>query len=539
MVSSLKRVKNSDVLFVLLCTFLLSIPASYEPHHIAKALFFGAFIKSLAYSLILAFFTYKWRMARIIAFSILYLLFSIETFTYIVFDSRFNPAILTIILQTSSQEISEFITVYFCTFKSVFVILLLLIVYVFILCILLRSTKTIWQQSIKVKIAIIGLILIGLSIDYYPLPFPIGKNTVDELLVSLRFVRDNHQDLDMIEELFDKIEITQTPTMGQSPAIVLIIGESYNKYHSSLYGYPLPTSPQLEKERQAGHLIVFDQAMTPTNGTAFAMRYIFTLQNCSDNDKPLRCILMPYVFRKAGYQVAYFDNQYTRSSSGELDYSCVFFLNPQHINNSCFTYRNDEMMPYDGDFIDKYKRHFIKQNKSLHIIHLMGQHFDASQRYPKNFSRFTAGDIHRKDLDESQRRKTAEYDNATLYNDQVVSNIINEFRDLDAVIVYLSDHGEQIYDGDSHYFGRTFGSYKDTTTLKNVYQVPFMIWCSQKYQAAHPDHFRSICNSSSSAVCIDDVPYLLFNLAGIDFNYNDKHRSMIDSSYHSHQTIIE
>ena len=248
---------------------------------------------------------------------------------------------------------------------------------------------------------------------------------------------------------------------------------------------------------------------------------------------------MPYVFRKAGYQVAYFDNQYTRSSSGELDYSCVFFLNPQHINNSCFTYRNDETMPYDGDFIDQYKRHFIKQNKSLHIIHLMGQHFDASQRYPANYSKFTAEDIHRKDLDESQRRKTAEYDNATLYNDQVVSDIINEFRDLDAVIVYLSDHGEQIYDGDSHYFGRTFGSYKDTTTLKNVYQVPFMIWCSQKYQAAHPDHFRSICNSSSSAVCIDDVPYLLFNLAGIDFNYNDKHRSMIDSSYHSHQTIIE
>ena len=204
MASSLKRVKNSDVLFVLLCTLLLSIPASYEPHHIAKTLFFGAFIKSLAYSLILAFFTYKWRMARIIAFSILYLLFSIETFTYIVFDSRFNPAILTLILQTSSQEISEFITVYFCTFKSVFVILLLLIVYVFILCILLRSTKTVWQQSIKVKIAIIGLILIGLSIDYYPLPFPIGKNTVDELLVSLRFVRDNHQDLDLIEELFDK-----------------------------------------------------------------------------------------------------------------------------------------------------------------------------------------------------------------------------------------------------------------------------------------------------------------------------------------------
>ena len=537
-VSSLKWIHKSDILFVLLCTLLLSIPASYEPHHFAKVLFFGAFIQSLSYSLLLFLLTYKWRIVRLLAFSLLYALFSIETFTYIVFDSRFNPAILTLILQTSSQEISEFINIYLCTFKSVFIILLLLIFYILFFR-LLYSKQTIRYKSIKTYIFVIGLILIGFSIDYYPLPFPIGNNTVNELLVSLRFVRDNRQDLDTIEDMFDKIQITQFPNASQSPTIVLIIGESFNKYHSSLYGYYLPTSQQLKKEQLSGRLIVFNQAMTPTNGTAFAMRYLFTLQSCGKNDKQLRCILMPFVFRKAGYEVAYFDNQYTRSSSGELDYSCVFFLNPQHINNSCFTYRNDETMPYDGDFINKYKHHFIKNNHSLNIIHLMGQHFDASQRYPKNYSIFTAEDIHRKDLDESQRLKIAEYDNATFYNDKVVSDIINQFRDLDAVIIYLSDHGEQIYDDDHHYFGRSFGSNKDSTTLKNVYQVPFMIWCSQRYQTTHPDHYRSICNASNSSLCIDDVPYLLFSLAGIDFNYNDKQRSIIDASYHHHQTIVE
>ena len=321
MASNFKWVKNSNILFVLLCTLLLSVPASYEPHHFAKVLFLGAFVQSLAYSLILALLTYKWRIIRIIAFSLLYLIFSIETFTYIFFDSRFNPAILTFILQTSSQEISEFITVYLCTFKSVFIILALFVIYGFILR-LLSCSKS--RLSLKAKIAFIVFILIGLSLDYYPLPFPIGKNTVNELLISLRFVRDNHQDLEMIEELFDKIHITQSPDANQSPAIVLIIGESYNKHHSSLYDYQLHTSPQLEKERQVGCLIVFDQAMTPTNGTSFAMRYLFTLQKCGDDDKLSRCILMPFVFRKAGYQVAYFDNQYTRSSSGELDYSCAF-----------------------------------------------------------------------------------------------------------------------------------------------------------------------------------------------------------------------
>ena len=32
-----------------------------------------------------------------------------------------------------------------------------------------------------------------------------------------------------------------------APLIVLVIGESFNKYHSSLYGYELKTNPLLEK----------------------------------------------------------------------------------------------------------------------------------------------------------------------------------------------------------------------------------------------------------------------------------------------------
>ena len=38
----------------------------------------------------------------------------------------------------------------------------------------------------------------------------------------------------------------------RSPEIVLILGESYNKHHAALYGYPLPTTPRLSQEEAAG-----------------------------------------------------------------------------------------------------------------------------------------------------------------------------------------------------------------------------------------------------------------------------------------------
>ena len=39
--------------------------------------------------------------------------------------------------------------------------------------------------------------------------------------------------------------------------IVVVIGESFNKYHSSLYGYSHNTNPNLLEERRKGNLYVF------------------------------------------------------------------------------------------------------------------------------------------------------------------------------------------------------------------------------------------------------------------------------------------
>lgn len=44
------------------------------------------------------------------------------------------------------------------------------------------------------------------------------------------------------------------------------------------------------------------------------------------------------------------------------------------------------------------------------------------------------------------RQAIAEYDNATCYNDALIGEVISHYRHANAVIVYLSDHGEETYD---------------------------------------------------------------------------------------------
>lgn len=529
-----------DILFVTVCTLLMSIPASYEPHHFAKALFLGSFVQSLGYGVLLLFIIKKWPKLEVPFLTLLYLLFCIETYSYIRFESRFNPGILILILQTNYEEVKEFFTVYFLQWSSLLLLFIIVILYAFIVWLLKIAPKNIIHGSIFYLVSSIVAVILCFSFFFIPLPFPLGNNIINEFIISCQFVKNSHDELKTMEKMLDKIIIKPSSNQKHSPIIVLVIGESFNKHHSSLYGYPLITSPHLEAEKQCGRLMVYDNAHTPNNGTSFMMKYLFTLKSCNNHiADSSRYVLMPAVFRKSGYEVAYFDNQYTRSSGGELDYSCGYFLNPQRINNECFTYRNKETTAYDGDFIKRYEKEFRKSAKSLNIIHLKGQHFDAAQRYPAAFAHFTIADIHRSDLSNSERQQIADYDNATLYNDEVLNQIINIFRKEDAVVIYVSDHGEQIYDDNHHYFGRAFGSFKEKSTLRHVYEVPFIIWCSDNFKQYHSKKWLDIQSNTHRYVCIDDTSYLLFEIADIDFNYHQPCRSVINTNYLPHKTIID
>ncbi len=60
--------------------------------------------------------------------------------------------------------------------------------------------------------------------------------------------------------------------------VVLVIGESYNKWHAGIYGYSLNTTPNMMREREAGNLTVFDDAVTSFGLTSPSMKNILLQQ---------------------------------------------------------------------------------------------------------------------------------------------------------------------------------------------------------------------------------------------------------------------
>lgn len=329
----------------------------------------------------------------------------------------------------------------------------------------------------------------------------------------------------------DKYNVkTFTP---RSPFIVVIIGESCIYKHMSIYGYKHETTPCQSKAVEDGDLMIFKDMVSPSCYTSEVLKNIFTV--CSEEDGNIWAEHPFYIayFKKAGYQTALLSNQYiVNKNIKEDDLSGPLLSNPT-INKSLFDYRNWGGHKYDEGLIDDWhniKDSIFSQDKNLIFFHVMGQHFDFRDRFPADKVVFTLDDYkYRTMLGNKEKQIVADYDNAILYGDYVIGGILKELENKDALVIFLSDHGEEVYDDD-----KTYGRQHNTTNkalIDNEFHIPFWIWTSDTYKNNHKEMFEQIKASSSNPYITDDFPHTLLYLAGIDCEGYDETRAIMSPKF--------
>lgn len=323
--------------------------------------------------------------------------------------------------------------------------------------------------------------------------------------------------------------------------VVLVIGESYNKHHAALYGYDKPTTPNLSRMARNRQLTVFTDVVSPWNITSQVMKWTMSTQSIGTGHSWADGVLWPSVFRQAGWPVAFITNQYVPTyTRNKIDYSGSFFLNSQPLDSLAFDFRNLRKYQYDGQLLTELDslpttlsltRSKPSSAHSLIIMHLIGQHMDARLRVPENYRHWSARDYVREDLNTKERQIIADYDNATRYNDHVLARICQRFSSEDAVVIYFSDHGEEVYHPSLHMYGRNHTASPTATVIQSEYEVPFMIWTSPRCRRLHPELYRRIRQAASQPFMTDDVCHLLFGLSGIPTPYYQPSRDLLSPSY--------
>ncbi len=309
----------------------------------------------------------------------------------------------------------------------------------------------------------------------------------------------------------------------RSPNIVLIIGESYSRSHCQLYGYDVKDTPRQRKLERRGLLTKFDDVVSCWNLTSFVFKNVLSMHVVGEKGEWCDYPLFPELFRKAGYKVTFLTNQFLpEAKQAVYDFSGGFFLNNPTLSKAQFDVRNTQLHPFDDGLLADYDR-FLKDGKidlkghNLIIFHLIGQHVSYNTRFPRDRRKFTADDYteRRPDIGNGRRRMIANYDNACLYNDSIVDQIVKRFANKNAIVIYMPDHGEEIYEPGRNIVCRNHSAEVDWPLAHYEFEVPFWIYCSHRYALAHPQVFKAIKDAKGKRFMTDALPHMLVWLAGI------------------------
>ena len=342
-------------------------------------------------------------------------------------------------------------------------------------------------------------------------------------------IRANQLTAKQVQKLITGIDKVQVDNCAfTTPHIVLIIGESYNRYHAQLYGYEKPTTPRQLRRARQGELIAYQDVVAPWNLTSFVFKYLFSLYTVGDQGEWCDYPLFPEIFRQAGYHVTFLTNQFLpQAKEAVYDFSGGFFLNNPTLSNAMFDARNEKLSYFDegllkdwDQLIREYGGAKVRVNEDtkkgeLTIVHLKGQHLDYRTRSPKNRWHFKQEDYNRPDLRPAEIQRLAYYDNAVLYNDSIVDQVIQRVEDEQAVVIYVPDHGEECYGEGVHFCGRMHSTEITGRLAHEEFDIPFWIWCSRSFKTEQSALFDTIVKAKNRRYMTDALPFLLLHLAGI------------------------
>lgn len=335
----------------------------------------------------------------------------------------------------------------------------------------------------------------------------------------------------------DVLEATVAATTVDScsyrcPLIVLVIGESFNKHHTPLYEKDyLPTTPLLMQQQEKGNLVVYTDAVAPFNFTSNAFKYMFSTWDEESGDEWTRHTLFPAVFKKAGYCVDFYTNQFAMAQTDMWDFAGGTVFNHHGLSELQFTHRNPDIFDYDGELLHELPpADSLTAHPTLLIVHLRGQHVKYDNRYPQAYAKFTPNDEKTPFGGQTGREIAAHYDNATLYNDAVVNTVFEMLKNTDGIGIFLSDHGEEVYDWRDKY-ERTNERTITPEIARYQYEIPLMFYMTDTFKVRHPDVAEAVTTSADRPFISSDLCHLLFYLGGISIADYQEKRNILSPQY--------
>lgn len=316
----------------------------------------------------------------------------------------------------------------------------------------------------------------------------------------------------------------QPEVQGERQIYVLVIGETLRPDRLQLNGYGRATTPELAS---IPGVISFHDMVSPWAWTRMSVPVIISRKTAANHSYFFDEKSLVAAFGEAGFRTYWLS---TQSPLGVHDSSValhaseadeVQYLNPVGYKKEGF---------YDEVLLDAFKRVLAKQEqKQLIVLHTLGSHFSYTDRYPSAFDRFLpSGKGQKIGMHDKANRELLSnaYDNTVLYTDFIVAGLIRQLQQQQAIasLLLVSDHGENIFDGDCDKSGHGHNTEFD-------YRVGALWWGSELFSQQFPQKTQQLSLAARQPLLTSQTFHTMLQLADIHYPTQQSELSFASAAF--------
>ena len=517
------------VIITILGWFLIPYKAGY----FKEILGFG-FFSLLFYCVFLIINSYKLRKWwLLISCFLLNTIAFIKISFYYFYKVKISSSAVFVVLETNFNEATEYLNTYVNGFIVVaFIVLFLPFVYFlknyFISnkqSSLVEAILSLKLPGVKPKLVLVFVFIISIYMIHWKFKqenfmFAV-YSSYNEYKETKKLLKNNlaNQESDVL---------TNVKSLNNPQTYIIIIGESTSKWHLQLYGYGRETNPLLTEINK--ELIIFKDVITPNVHTITALEKILTLSDVKNPNKKENGSILQLA-NQAGFKTYWISNQkpvgYYESIPTLIGSAAAnkYFIATDNYNYNIY---DENLLPFLENVLNE------KQSKKIIFIHLIGTHISYHKRYPEKYNVFKNEYNGLRYKHKKAIQFVNKYDNAVLYNDYIVRDIINKVKrkDINSYVLYFSDHGDEVFDtmdyiGHNEYYG-----------TKPMFEIPFVLWLSDKYKKTNPNsiNYYSFTDRKYS---LENFIHSFSEISNIKFDSLDLSKSVFNSNFMYRPRIIK
>ncbi|MDR9498555.1 MAG: phosphoethanolamine transferase [Hydrogenovibrio sp.] len=330
--------------------------------------------------------------------------------------------------------------------------------------------------------------------------------------------------IDARRTLYESTLFSAQKQSDEPQTYVVVIGESMNRHHLQLYGYPRGTTPNLSE--RASQMHVFQDGVATFAQTTPSLSVALTQADLTNGLHRSEAISLMGIAKKAGFKTWWISNQQpmrvpTAPMAGLADVSAFISHDYAGVQNRRY---DGFMLPYIKQALADPAAHKVI------FVHLMGSHLQYSNRYPEDYPHAFEGvegiQAYRpaNELSFIERDYINEYDTSIHYTDKVLGELLDQADKLKepVAVSFFADHGEEIYDV------RDFKGHAPDAVTHNMVDIPFLLWRNDAYRSTFAQTDKKLESMQNQPFFLQDYFHFAQCFMNIDSSLLNFEKSMCE-----------